>query len=133
MNSNLTEKAKQFFAADLYATEVTGIEIIYVEENYARCELSIDKRHRNAVGAIMGGVIFTLADFCFAVAVNTVEVSAVTLSSNINFMNSSRGNKLIAEAKCVKSGRKNCFCNISISDELGTAVAEVTTVGSRIG
>ena len=43
------EKAREFFAADRYATEVTGIEIIAVDEHYAKCQLNIEGRHKNAV------------------------------------------------------------------------------------
>ena len=43
------EKAREFFAADRYATEVTGIEIIAVGEHYAKCQLNIEDRHKNAV------------------------------------------------------------------------------------
>jgi len=40
-----------------------------------------------------------------------------------------KGERLIAEAKCVKNGRTTCYYTISITDELGTKVAEVTTTG----
>jgi acyl-CoA thioesterase len=80
----------------------------------------------------MGGAIFTLADFCYAVAANAEKLSAVTESAHIMFLNQVRGNKLIAEAKCLKSGRRNCYFEISITDELGTNVAVVTEVGCKI-
>ncbi|MBQ1695245.1 MAG: PaaI family thioesterase, partial [Bacteroidales bacterium] len=97
-----------------------------------RCELAIDGRHRNAMGAVMGGVIFTLADFCFAVAANAEKLSVVSVSSNIVYLNAVRGTKLIAEAQCLKSGRKNCFFRIVVTDELGTLVAEITETGCRV-
>lgn len=132
MNDTLLERAKSTFGRDLYATEVTGIEITAVAENYAKCELTIDARHKNAMGAVMGGVIFTLADFCFAVAANAESLSVVSVASNIVYLNAVRGEKLFAEAHCLKSGRKNCFFRISITDDQGTLVAEVTETGSKI-
>lgn len=126
------QRVREIFSGDKFATEVTGIEIVAVAENYAKCELSIEGRHRNTVGAVMGGAIFTLADFCYAVAANAEKVSAVTESAHIMFLNQVRGNKLIAEAKCLKSGRRNCYFEISITDELGTNVAVVTEVGCKI-
>lgn len=132
MNDSLLEHARATFGRDRYATEVTGIEIVAVDKDYARCELAIDNRHRNAMGAVMGGVIFTLADFCFAVAANAEELSVVSVSSNIVYLNAVRGTKLIAEAKCIKSGKKNCFFNITITDELETLIAELTETGTRV-
>lgn len=132
MNDSLLEHARATFGRDRYATEVTGIEIVAVDKDYARCELAIDDRHRNAMGAVMGGVIFTLADFCFAVAANAEELSVVSISSNIVYLNAVRGTKLIAEAKCIKSGKKNCFFNITITDELETLIAELTETGTRV-
>lgn len=132
MSDSLLERARETFGHDRFATEVTGIEIVDVAENYARCELAIDGRHRNAMGAVMGGVIFTLADFCFAVAANAEKLSVVSVSSNIVYLNAVRGTKLIAEAQCLKSGRKNCFFRIVVTDELGSLVAEITETGCRV-
>jgi acyl-CoA thioesterase len=132
MSDALLELARETFGRDHFATQATGIEIVDVAKNYARCELAIDDRHRNAMGAVMGGAIFTLADFCFAVAANTEKLSVVSLSSNIVYLNAARGERLIAEAHCIKSGRKNCFFRISVTDELGTLIAEVTETGSRV-
>jgi len=100
-----------------------------IGDNYAKCSLKIADRHRNAMGGVMGGVPFTLADFAFAVAVNHEEMRTVSLSSNIAFVGMAKGERLIAEAKCVKNGRTTCYYTISITDELGTKVAEVTTTG----
>ncbi len=133
MSDSLIERARETFGHDRFATEVTGIEIVDVAENYARCELAIDSRHRNAMGAVMGGAIFTLADFCFAVAANAEKLSVVSVSSNIVYLNAVRGERLIAEAHCLKSGRRNCFFRVTVTDELGTLVAEVTETGSRVG
>ena len=130
--TDLLEHAREVFGRDKFATEVTGIEIIDVSKNYARCELKIDGRHRNAMGAVMGGVIFTLADFCFAVAANSEKLSVVSVASNIEYLNAVRGERLIAEAHCRKSGHRNCFFQITITDELDTKIAHVSNVGCRI-
>lgn len=65
----LLAAARARFAGDRYATEVTGCEIAAVTPGYARCRMAITPAHRNALGIVMGGAIFTLADFTFAVPV----------------------------------------------------------------
>ncbi len=128
----LLAKAIQTFSHDRFATEVAGIRIVDVEENYAKCELAVEERHCNAMGVVMGGAIFTLADFCFAVAANSMGLSTVSVSSTIIYTNVAKGSILIAEAKCLKSGRKTSFFRISVTDNLGNSVAEVTTTGCKV-
>lgn len=128
-----TQKARDFFAKDIYATSTTGIEIDEVNENYVKCSLKLDERHMNAVGHVMGGVIFTLADFVFAVATNYNKPTTVTAVSQISYFDSPKGDILYGESKLLKDGRRNCFYEISITDNLGTNVAMVTTSGVHIG
>ena len=67
----LTQRARKVFADDKYATELTGITIETVRRDSTICTLQLAQCHRNARGAVMGGVIFTLADFTFAIAANS--------------------------------------------------------------
>jgi acyl-CoA thioesterase len=127
------EKAKEFFAADRYATEATGIEIIAVGNHYAKCALVLKEHHMNAVGHVMGGVMFTLADFVFGIAANFEAPSpTVTVSSNIHFLSSPRGRVIYGESKLLKDGKRSCFYEISVTDEDGTPVAIVTMNGMHL-
>ena len=126
------EAANELFQNDLFATKTTGIAIAAVGENYAKCVLPVDARHLNANGVIMGGAIFTLADFTFAAASNSEETNAVSLTSQITYLNPGKGSLLTAEAKCLKFGRRTCSFLISVTDETGALIAEVTTSGIRM-
>ncbi len=125
------EQVREFFANDRFATE-NGAVIDEIGDNYAKVSMELTARHRNAMGALMGGATFTLADFAFAVACNHKEVSAVSLSTNITFLSPSRGKKLIAEAHCVKDGRSTCYYKVSVYDDIGTMVADVTINGFKV-
>ncbi|MBE6754707.1 MAG: PaaI family thioesterase [Ruminococcaceae bacterium] len=125
----LLEKARKVFADDVYAAETTGIVIEEVGTRYARCSLVPDKRHFNAAGSVMGGAIFTLADYAFAIASNLEEMNTTSLTSQISFLGAARGAKLFAEAKCIKSGRSTCCYVITVTDETGRDIASVTTTG----
>lgn len=126
------EEIRKIFSDDLYATQATGIEIDAVSENYAKCSLKLERKHKNAAGSIMGGVMFTLADFTFAVATNATNPITVTTVSQISFLNSPKGDTLYAESRLLKDGRNACFYEISISDNLGTPVAFVSVSGAHI-
>ena len=129
------QKARDFFQNDRFATEATGIVIEAVEEGYAKCSLALTPIHQNAVGHVMGGVIFTLADFTFAVASNFPRTAAptVTAVSNISFLASPKGSVLYSESRLIKDGKRSCFYEILITDDLGTQVAVVHTNGMHLG
>lgn len=129
---NYTAWAREYFAADLFATKSAGIIIEEAGIDYASCSMEITPNHRNAQGGVMGGAIFTIADFAFAIAANAGKAPTVSLTSNITYLGAAKGNTLIAEAKPVKSGRSTCSFIVSVTDEKGTAVASVTATGFRM-
>ena len=127
------DEARKLFADDCYATCSTGCVIDAVGEKYAKCSLALDGRHCNAVGQIMGGVTYTLADFVFAVASNFRQSKTVTLTAQISYLNPVKGTTLIGESRLIKDGRRNCFYEIHITDDLGTPIAVASITGAHVG
>ena len=126
------EQAKSFFQKDRFACAQAGISIVAVDDNYAKCAMPVTPNHKNAAGAEMGGALFTLADFAFAVAANISGTLTVTVSSNINFISVCRGSMLYAEAHLIKDGKRSCFYEIPIRDESGALIALVTSSGMHL-
>ncbi|MBR6632831.1 MAG: PaaI family thioesterase [Clostridia bacterium] len=127
------ERVREFFCGDVFATSATGIVIDEIGDKWAKCTLKLDSRHKNAANQVMGGVIFTLADFTFAVATNRgKDAVTVTTSSNISFVGTVKGDTLIAQTRLLKDGRRSCFYEIEVKDELGNLVAVASTVGTHI-
>lgn len=120
-----TEEVKKMFEKDRFATD-NGAVIDEVDDHYAKCSLKIEDRHKNAMGAVMGGVYFTLADFALAVASNWQEMGWVSLDSQINYLSRAKGERLTAEAVCIKKGRTTCYYRIDVRDDLGNLTAAVT-------
>lgn len=136
-----TDHARQIFAHDRYATEATGITIESVCDGQAVCTLTLTPQHRNAKGAVMGGVLFTLADFAFAVAVHSdllneqggdVELQWVSSSSTIHFLSPATGVRLTATTRCLKKGHRHSVYEIHITDDNQHSIALVITEGARI-
>ena len=125
------EEARAFFRGDVFATEA-GCVIDEVAEKFARCSLTLTPRHSNAVGQVMGGVSFTLADFAFAVAANFHQSLTVSVTSTISHLGTVKGNRLIARTRLVKDGRRNCFYEVDVADDLGNPVALVSITGAHI-
>ncbi len=126
-----SEETIRLFENDRFATE-NGAVIDEVDKGYAKCSLKIEDRHRNAMGAVMGGVYFTLADFALAVASNWEKMGSVSLNSEIAYLSPAKGERLIAEASCIKNGRTTGYYRIDVKDELGTLAAAVTATTFRV-
>lgn len=122
------EQVRTRFADDRFATD-NGAVIEAIDNCYAKCSMMIEDKHKNAIGIVMGGAIFTLADFTFAVASNWNKKPTVTLTSQISYIGKAKGDKLIAEAKCIKEGRSTCFYVVDVVDNLENKVASVTING----
>ena len=129
---NSVAEANEFFLKDRFATEAASRVIEAVGEDYAKCSITLEPKHYNAAGRVMGGAIFTLADFTFAVASNTPEKLTVSLTSQICYLGAVKGKKIIAESEKVKYGKTTCTFLIHVADELGTQVALVTITGMRV-
>ena len=117
------EKAIEFFKGDIFATQTTGIVIEDADDGYSKCRLDIDKRHLNQMKNVMGGAIYTLADFAVAVAANTDDTVSVSLSGSINYLAPAKGKTLYAAVNTVKNGRSVSVYECTVTDELGTKVA----------
>ena len=123
-----TDTIREFFSHDLYAYD-TGCYIEEVADRYAKVSLVLTDRHRNAVGGVMGGVYFTLADFAFAVASNWQKADTVSLNSDISFIGVPKTEKIFAETELVKDGRTVCTYIVKVYDAENNALAAVKIVG----
>ena len=66
------EEAREFFKNDRFAT-YNGMQLDELYEDGCVCSMTIREDHKNAYGGVMGGVIFTLADFALAITSNNIH------------------------------------------------------------
>ncbi len=126
------EAVREKFKADRFASVCAGAVIDSVSGDSAVCSFEIGPNHLNAGGNVMGGAIFTLADFAFAVASNNRGGLVVSIENSIQFIGSSKGSKLIATAIPDKVGRSMVFYTVKVEDDLGKLIAKVSVVGKRV-
>lgn len=125
------EETRERFSHDRFATDACGCTVEEARDDYAVCAFNITPTHLNARGAVMGGAIFTLADFALAVASNVCG-AAVSVSNSIEFMSAPRGSRLVATCTANKTGRNLGFYTVDVRDELGTPVARMTATCYRM-
>ena len=125
------DEVRRIFLGDRFATE-NGAEIDEIGYRSAVCSLKISDAHRNAMGAVMGGVYFMLADFAFAVAANHERMGCVSLRADISFLGQPKGERLIAKAECVKDGKSTACYRVDVCDECGNLAATLTVTGYHV-
>jgi acyl-CoA thioesterase len=125
------EEAQEYFRGDHFATD-NGMRIEEIGDGTSVCSMEISERHRNANHRVMGGAIFTLADFAFAAASNNVHVQTVAQQVSVNFLSGSRGTRLTARAKCRRDGRKTAVYNVDVTDDLECDIAELVFTGFKL-
>ena len=128
------EQARAFFANDRFAASA-GMRIEEVSPRHAVISLRLNETHRNAAGGVMGGVLFTMADFACAVAAHFgAETGAyVSADANIRFLNACSGDHLTAEADCVKNGGRLSFYEAAVRDDAGVLLAKASFTMCRVG
>ncbi len=125
------DEARAYFEGDRFAME-SGITLDALGEFSATCSMPITDRHRNANGGVMGGAIFTLADFAGAVAGNNIHRPTVAQQVSCSFLSATRGSRLVATARCRRNGRATCVFNIDVADDLGRDIAQFVMTSYKI-
>ena len=125
------EDIRAVFADDRFATQAAGCHVVEGARGRAVCEMELGDVHRNAMGNVMGGAIFTLADFALAVASNVGEEPTVSVDHTVSFLRSTKGSRLVATATCDKPGRHLAFYTVAVEDDLGKLIAKMTATCYR--
>ncbi len=130
-NFKTIDDAREYFSCDRFATE-NGITLDEVDAEHTLCSMTLEPRHCNAYGGVMGGAIFTLADFAFASLTNDRENVTVAQQVSINYLSAAKGKRLIAKATYRKDGRSSCVVNVDVSDDTGRDIAQFTGTGFKL-
>ena len=130
-NFKTIDEAREYFSCDRFATE-NGITLDELDDSHAVTSLTLGARHRNAFGGVMGGAIFTLADFAFAALTNDRERVTVAQQVSINYLSAVKGKRLIARASFRKDGRSSCVVNVDVTDDAGRDVAQFVGTGFKL-
>jgi uncharacterized protein (TIGR00369 family) len=110
--------------------ELFQFKVECLESGYARVRVMYEGRQLRAGGTISGPVIMTLADtalYGMVLSLLGMELLAVTVSLNVQFLRKPRQADLIAEATLLKQGRRLIVGQVLLySDGETEPVAHVT-------
>lgn len=116
------DKIKKLLNKDQYAA-FSGIELLEISPGKAKAKMPIKDMHRNGIGTVHGGAIFTLADFTFAAASNSHGTVSVALNTNISFVKAATKGTLYATAEETAKNNKVGTYTVKITDDANDLVA----------
>ena len=125
------DEARDYFSKDRFATD-NGITLDELDGEHAVTSLTLSSRHKNAFGGVMGGAIFTLADFAFAALTNDRERVVVAQQVSISYLSAAKGERLVATARYRKDGRSSCVVNVDVTDDAGRDIAQFVGTGFKL-
>ncbi len=115
------EFLEKFFEKDGFV-KLAGIQIVSVDEKKAVVKAKISDEHRNANGAVQGGMLYTLADFAFAALGNRLHPMTVTQAGQISYVKAAYTEEITATAtETVRAGHTT-VSQVVITDDKGQIV-----------
>lgn len=95
-----------------------NVNLINIAPGYALIEMKVREDMLNAANVCQGGVIFSFADFAFALASNSHGKIALAISSNIYYPSSAKlGEYLLAEAKEIALTRRTGVYEVKVFEK----------------
>lgn len=94
----MSEEMSDIFTNDSYAKKL-GMKLIDWKEGYAQVKVLIQDDMLNFHGSVHGGLVYSLADYAFAVASNSHGQTAVGINTSISYVGAGlSGEELICTA-----------------------------------
>lgn len=121
---------REYFKGDKLAAAM-NMQIETLAPGHAVVTMPVDDMLMNGLNAVHGGALFSLADFCFAVASNSHGQVAVAVNASISFFRPVLSGVLTATARETHLGRRVAGYAVDVTDASGALVATMQGVVYR--
>ncbi|RKQ34991.1 hotdog fold thioesterase [Kocuria tytonis] len=111
------------------ASEWLGISVQRADPGHCVISMVVREEMRNGFGIAHGGMVFALADSCFAMTCNDPDPDGTTMTVaqgvDINFLSSAHpGQTLVAEGRRIAVAGRSGLCDITVSTQEGEVIAQ---------
>lgn len=119
---------KEFTERDKFGL-YNGMEVVSVVNGRAKTRMEVKPHHKNGIGTVHGGAIFTLADLAFAAASNSGEDTVTSISATMAFNKAATEGVLSAEAWEVSRSTKLVTYEARVTNSAGEIIAVFQGLG----
>ncbi len=100
------------------------MELVDVDLGRASLRMTVREDMLNGLGTCHGGVIFSLADSCFALACNSRDQRSVAVNCLVDYVRPARpGDVLLAESRELSLAGRNGVYDVVVRNQHGDIVA----------
>lgn len=116
------------------ACKALGVTLVGIARGTATMTMRVRAEMVNGHDLCHGGLIFTLADSCFAYACNSENFNTVAAGARIEFLAPARlGDELTAIASQIQQGRRTGVYDVIVSNQASQPIALFRGNSHRIG
>lgn len=111
------------------ASEWLGITVQRTDPGHCVISMAVREEMLNGFGIAHGGMIFALADSCFAMTCNDPDPDGTSMTVaqgvDINFLSSAQpGQTLVAEGRQIATTGRSSLCDITVTTQEGDVIAQ---------
>jgi len=104
-----------------------NMRLLELSQGYARVAMKLRPEYINFNGMTFGGIVMAVTDEAFAYATNSVITPNVASQFNIHFIaGAGVDDELTAECRVVKSGRRVCISEMTVTNQDGKLIARAS-------
>ena len=104
-----------------------NIKVLTLSPGYAKVSMKMRPEYINFNGVIFGSIIMAIADYAFALAINSLSLPSLATQFNIHLLAPAAAeDELTAEGKVLHSGRRTGVTEMTVFNQEGKLVATAT-------
>ena len=103
------------------------IKVLELSPGYAKVSMLMQPEYINFNGVIFGSIIMAIADYAFALAINSLSLPSLATQFNVHLLApAAAGDELTAEGKVLHSGRRTGVTEMQVFNQEGKLIATAT-------
>jgi acyl-CoA thioesterase len=104
-----------------------NIKVLSLSPGYAKVSIKMRPEYINFNGVVFGSIIMSIADYAFALAINSLALPSLATQFNVHLLAPAAAeDELTAEGKVLHSGRRTGVTEMTVFNQEGKLVATAT-------
>ncbi|HSW58662.1 MAG TPA: PaaI family thioesterase [Dehalococcoidales bacterium] len=103
------------------------VKVLELSPGYAKVSMKMLPQYLNFNGVVFGSIIMAIADYAFALAINSLKMPSLATQFNVHLLAPAGvGDELTAEGKVLHSGRRTGVTEMQVFNQDGKLIATAT-------